>query len=343
MQPALDPAAIRSHLTERRSRLQAAINELDQADDLVRLLNRVDDALSRLDGGSYGLCEVCGTNVTDEDLAANPLASYCFCELTPERQRALEHDLELAWRVQAALLPEPQLRVSGWQAHYRYLPYGPVSGDYCDLIAKPSASGAVYFMLGDVSGKGVAASLLMAHLNAAFRAFVPAEPAPVELVKRANDLLIASTLPSHFATLVCGLAAADGAVEIVNAGHCPPMVLRSGGAVEVVAARGIPLGLKSSSSAERYSSERLHLAQGDTLFLYTDGLTEAENAHTGDYGVDRLSSVLTRNCHRNPQHLIADCLADLASFVGDAGRRDDLTILAIRREESDFGERAHRK
>ena len=149
----------RGQLANRRARLERTIADLNQPADLLLLLNDVDAALSRLDGGSYGECAVCHTEIAADDLLANPTASYCLCELTPERQRALERDLTLAWRVQAALLPAPDLAVSGWQAHYRYIPNGPVSGDYCDLIvtdANPAAE--FYFMLGDVSGKGVAAS-----------------------------------------------------------------------------------------------------------------------------------------------------------------------------------------
>jgi sigma-B regulation protein RsbU (phosphoserine phosphatase) len=118
----------------RRARLESTIANLGQADDLLRLLTEVDAALSRLDAGSCGVCAVCHLSVDTEDLLANPMASYCLCKLSAERQRALERDLDLAWQVQAALLPKPNLTVSGWQTHDRYLPYGPVSGDCCDLV-----------------------------------------------------------------------------------------------------------------------------------------------------------------------------------------------------------------
>src|SRR5690242_9520706 len=94
--PALQ-AKLRNQLADRRSRLESVIAELDQPADLLRLLGEVDAALTRLDGNSYGTCAVCQEEVEESDLSANPMASYCLCKLTPERQRALERDLDLAW------------------------------------------------------------------------------------------------------------------------------------------------------------------------------------------------------------------------------------------------------
>src|SRR5690348_13169147 len=116
---------LRSQLVDRRSRLAASIADLEQPTDLLRLLTEVDSALSRLDGRHFGECAVCHENVYDHDLEANPMATYCLCKLTPERQRALERDLDLAWQVQAALLPPLGLGAAGWQTYYRYLPHGP--------------------------------------------------------------------------------------------------------------------------------------------------------------------------------------------------------------------------
>src|SRR5579871_13085 len=215
---------LRSQLAERRSRLETSIQETDQASDLLRLLGEVDAALDRLDGHRYGKCTVCHEEVEAGDLEANPMATYCLCRLTPERQRALERDLDLAWHVQAALLPPLGLSAAGWQTHYRYLPHGAVSGDYCDLVVSQNeAEPGLYFMLGDVSGKGVAASLLMAHLNALLRGFARSGIAPHQALSEANRLLAESTLASHYVTLVCGRARQSGELEIVNAGHCAPL------------------------------------------------------------------------------------------------------------------------
>jgi phosphoserine phosphatase RsbU/P len=330
--PALH-SKLRSQLLDRRERLEATIARLERPADLVRLLTEVDSALSRLEGKNYGMCQVCLLPVGQEDLLANPMAAYCLCELTPERQRALERDLDLAWHVQSALLPPLGLTAAGWHTHYRYVPQGPVSGDYCDLVVSGAGAG-LYFMLGDVSGKGVAASLLMAHLNALFRSLAHDGTSPETVMNRANRALAESTLASHYATLVCGCAHTSGEVEIVNAGHCHPFVIRSSGSLEILKQTGLPLGLAVAGDGVLYSSQRTELLEGDALVLYTDGLTEAANAANEDYGTDRLVASLHRSPAVAPQELVANCLSDLAAFLGGADLSDDLTVLVLARQSA---------
>jgi phosphoserine phosphatase RsbU/P len=331
-EPAQSDQRFRSQLLDRRARLENSISSLGNPADLLRLLTEVDAALSRLESGTYGECAVCHTVVETDDLEANPMAVYCRCEITPERRRAIERDLDLAWRVQAALLPVPGLALAGWQSHYRYIPNGPVSGDYCDLIAAHGREAELYFMLGDVSGKGVAASLLMAHLNASLRSFARMGLSPQEILEEANRLLAESTLASHYATLVCGRARGSGEVEIVNAGHCPPLIVRSNGCVETVETSGLPLGLAvPTASANRYTTEKIVVHTGDCVVLYTDGLTEAANVAGFEYGSERLKAVLAGGCQQGPRELIAGCLTDLSAFLDDAFLSDDLTILALAR------------
>src|SRR6267143_331059 len=117
---------------------------------------------------------------------------------------------------------------------------GPVSGDYCDAVS--GDGGSLYFAIGDVSGKGVTASMLMAHLHATLRALVPLNLPLDQLVTRASSLFCESALPSHFATLVLGRAGRSGDVEICNAGHVPPLVAR-GREVARIASTGIPIGM----------------------------------------------------------------------------------------------------
>jgi phosphoserine phosphatase RsbU/P len=337
MNPVLAPAVqskLRNQLVDRRARLESTIAGLDQPADLLRLLNEVDTALSRLDGSDYGVCTVCHEEIEEGDLLANPMASYCLCKLTPERQRALERDLDLAWQVQAALLPTPGLAAAGWQTSYRYVPHGPVSGDYCDLIVADGGAAGLYFMLGDVSGKGVAASLLMAHLNASLRAFARSSLSPQEVITKADRLLGESTLASHYVTLVCGRASASGEIEIVNAGHCAPVVVRSSGSVEVLETAGLPLGLAiASGPGTLYPAETVALRDGDLLVLYTDGLTEAANSTEDDYGRERLLNVLAHCPGDSPRQLIGKCLADLALFLEGGALSDDLTLLALGRRQ----------
>jgi sigma-B regulation protein RsbU (phosphoserine phosphatase) len=337
MRSSFEPAQLeqrfRSQLLDRRVRLETSIATLGRPSDLLRLLTEVDAALSRVESGSYGECEICHGEVEPEDLQANPTAVYCLCELTPERQQALQRDLDLAWRVQAGLLPVPGLALAGWQSHYRYIPNGPVSGDHCDLIAAHGNEPELYFMLGDVSGKGVAASLLMAHLNASLRSFARMGLSPREILEEANRLLSASTLASHYATLVCGRAyCCSGEVEIVNAGHCPPLIVRANGRVEPVETAGLPLGLAvPATPAARYTTEKLTVEPGECVVLYTDGFTEAANAAGLEYGAERLRATLARHRQEAPRELVASCLDDLSTFLDGSSLNDDLAILALAR------------
>lgn len=322
-------SVLRHQLEHRRGRLRQAIAEAGPAADLVRLLGQVDAALDNLGGEDYGRCLVCHEALDEPELLRNPIAQYCLCRLTPQQQDALQHDLDLAWRIQSALLPDPDLRADGWSVHYRYEPAGPVSGDYCDLWETPAdgIGDGFYFFVGDVSGKGVSASLLMAHLNAAFRAHLEPGRPLTELVERANRLLLQSTLASHYATLVAGRAGRDGAVEIVNAGHCPPLAVRAGG-LEPIASTGFPIGILEDRP---YEVHCLRLGPGEALFLYTDGLTEARGRGGEEYGAERLGALLDARRGLPARQLVEACHADLVSFLGGARPSDDLTLMVLQR------------
>jgi sigma-B regulation protein RsbU (phosphoserine phosphatase) len=267
-------------LQERRQRLEAALRTAPRDPQFSRLLKEVDEALARVETGSYGLCEVCHDSIEQDRLMADPLVRFCLDHLTEEEQRDLEQDLQLAARIQRGLLPEKNLNTLGWEIHYDYQPAGPVSGDYCDVVRPDGGSGELYFLFGDVSGKGVSAAILMAHLHATFRSLVAADFSVGQLVERANRVFRESTLSPYFATLVVGRASESGELEICNAGHCPPLVLTDG-KVTPVDPTGLPVGAFYSTS---FSSRKLKLGKGDTLVLYTDGFTEARNADGTEYG-----------------------------------------------------------
>ncbi len=320
-------AAFRDQLMDRRRQIAAALERLGEAGDLMRLLQEVDDALGRLEGNRFGECLVCHGEVDEADLHIHPTLQYCFCELSREQISALESDLGLASRIQWSLLPEQDLRCAGWKSHFRYQPAGHVSGDMCDLIACPGSPAELYFLIGDVAGKGVAASLFMAHVGAIFRSLI--EPSiPVDrLVTRANELLTQKSVVSRYATLVCGRAVADGTIEICNAGHCPPLVLGSRRVLSVEAT-GLPVGM---FGATPFTASRLSLEPGETLFLYTDGLSEATNRSGEEFGTTRMLEILPKHADAEPMELAATVLKDSYEFAGGPWK-DDLTLLILRRD-----------
>jgi sigma-B regulation protein RsbU (phosphoserine phosphatase) len=136
-----------------------------------------------------------------------------------------------------------------------------------------------------------------------------------------------STLPSFYATLVCGHAHGNGDVEICNAGHCPPVLVRRG-EVCMIEAAALPLGLFSTS---QYAASRAHLEPGDCLVLHTDGITEARNGSDEEYTAERLAEVLRGVHGLAPQRNSGACLADLESFLAGASHSDDLTLMVIQR------------
>src|SRR5262245_4828079 len=250
---------MQEQLIERRQRVATAISAAGSNPQLTALLREVDEALERFESGTFGICEVCHDTVEADRLIANPLERFCLDHLNANERRALEDDLTLASQIQQGLLPGCNLRVEGWHFDFGYGPAGLVSGDYVDIIR--DGSGDLYFVLGDVSGKGVAASMLMAKLNAVFRSLIPLRLGVDQLTERASRLFGDSTLPGQYATLICGRASKHGAVSVCNAGH-PPALLSHRGKTEQVSATGLPLGMFPN---KKFSLANLELESGDAL------------------------------------------------------------------------------
>ncbi|HVH88971.1 MAG TPA: SpoIIE family protein phosphatase [Terriglobales bacterium] len=182
----LEITFLQSQLEERKRRLELAIAHAPQNGSLAALLREVDSALERMDNGTYGFCQECHDAVERDRLLADPLVCYCLDHLTQAQRTALQRDLDLASEVQRNLLPQPNLRVGDWETSYHYAPLGPVSGDYCDLIPY---DGQLFFVLGDVSGKGVAASMLITQLHALFRSLTRLGLGLGQIIAQANRVL----------------------------------------------------------------------------------------------------------------------------------------------------------
>jgi len=321
--PTLEISFLLEQLEERKRRLEAAVASAPANSGLASLLREVDSALNRMAEGTYGICLKCHDTVEQDRLLADPLVQYCLDHLNQLELAALQRDLDLASEMQRNLLPQKGLRVGGWETSYHFAPVGPVSGDYCDLI--PS-DGHLLFLLGDVSGKGVAASMLMAQLHALFRSLSQMSLPLGQIVTQVNRFFCESVLAGQYATLVCGMAKPTGEVEIHNAGHCPAIVVGRGGVLRIEST-GLPLGMFLETE---FSATRVQLETGDMLFLYTDGFSEASNL-SDEYGVDRVIRLVRRQAGRQPAELIAACLDDVRTFTNGGPNFDDMTVLALRR------------
>jgi sigma-B regulation protein RsbU (phosphoserine phosphatase) len=235
----------------------------------------------------------------------------------------VREDSYRAHQLQSMLLPKRGLCLAAWETYYDYSPAGAVGGDYCDLVA---VDDELFFFLGDAVGKGIAGSMIASQLHALFRALLPLKLPLNELFERINSIFCESRAEDYYATLVCGRASSAGAVELVNAGHPPPLILRSGQAMPFVAT-GLPLGFLCTS---RYAVAEIQLLRGETLLFYTDGITEARNSFDIEYGRERLASLVAERSHLRPDELVRACVDDLTVFTSGAPPFDDRTVMALR-------------
>jgi phosphoserine phosphatase RsbU/P len=334
--PGITDPYLREQLEKRRDELKTLISMIpaaeshDAAAPFIDLLADVDSAVRRMDDGTYGICDVCHDTVETERLIADPLARLCLDHLTGEEQRALERDLELASSIQRGLLPQADLRFRDWLIHYQYKPAGVGSGDYFDLISPPNKDGDLIFLLGDVSGKGVAAALLMTHLHAMFRSLSNVGLELGKLLETANRLFCGSTTAGQYATLVCGRAGQSGEIEIASAGHAPGLLISPGG-VEEIGATGLPLGMFATS---RFTVCRIRLEPRDSLLLYTDGISEANDVAGREYGIGGLSLAVRERHGWPPKELVAACLGDVQRHSSGVRQADDQILMAIQRFDS---------
>lgn len=312
-----------TELQRRRASLESATAANASDASLRQLLQNVDEALSRLSAGTFGICESCHDTIEADRLICNPLLRFCLDHLSADEQRALEHDLTMAAGIQRGLLPRQDWSVGNWQARFHYEPASQVSGDYLDLI---EGDDSFLFLLGDVSGKGVAASMLMSHLHATFRTLAGQNLPLQQLMSCANRLFCESATAGQYVTLVVGRAWHDGRVEYASAGHLPLLHISHEG-ISSRRATGVPMGMFCTTE---YPVCRLKLAPGDSLFLYTDGLTELFNSKGDEYGLARVESLVSRHAAKSPENILSACLSEIRDFSGGTRRADDLTLLALR-------------
>src|SRR5260221_9825370 len=316
-----DLHVLRDQLLVRRQKLETAVAK-SQTANMLQLLEQVDRALERVDVGSYGICEECHETVEAERLLHDPLVRVCLDCLKPAEQRALEDDLHLAARIQAGLLPQRDLSAAGWRISYHYEAAGHVSGDYCDLVVQGKD---LYFIVGDVSGKGVAAAMLMANLHAMFRVLIPMGLPLEELVERANRFFCESTLPTQYATLIVGKADDFGNVEICNGGHPAPFHVRTNG-VNTIPSATVPVGMFCD---QKFSTTRINVVPGESLVIYTDGISEAEGPDGTQYGASALEKVLGDSRVLGSRDVVNRCMKELSAFRAGSPRLDDQALMVL--------------
>jgi serine phosphatase RsbU (regulator of sigma subunit) len=236
-------------------------------------------------------------------------------------------DLEAATQIQKSFLPAERPQVAGLHFFDFYAAARHVGGDYYDYIPLPGNRLAV--ALGDVSGKGVSAALLMARLSAAVRFCLATAPTVAEAVRQLSALLNRAGTEDRFITFVVAVVdLASFAVTLVNAGHMPPLRRRPSKAVEDVGADEV--GLPLAVFDKPYEEVVVPLEPGDTLVLYTDGVTEARNPAGELYGAERLTKALAA-APQDAEALGTALLADVRKFAADRPPSDDLALVCFGR------------
>jgi len=242
-----------------------------------------------------------------------------------EKQR-IEAELELAAEIQRGLLPESPPVLEGYEIAAMSIPARQVGGDYYDFVREDE--GHVALIIGDVSGKGIPAAMLMAVAMSGLHAIDA--PSPPDKMARLNDLLYESTDSWQYSTLFyASLDLERRMLTTINAGHNPMILADREGRIRFLEKGGMALGMFGSEISE-YSAEETQLHPGDLLVMYTDGVTDATNEDDEDFGADRLVELVRGNCRKSAEELKDIIYDEVRKFVGNAPQFDDLTLLILK-------------
>ena len=244
------------------------------------------------------------------------------------QQERLERELQLAMEIQQRFQPTAPPVVAGYEFQGISFPCYEIGGDYYDFIQRED--GRLVIALGDVSGKGTAAALLMSSLHASIHAQTGSHDTLVETISAVNRYL-ADNIPSNrFVTLFYAeLDPESGAVSFLNAGHNPPLIVHAAGTVEQLASGGLPLGINANAD---YREGRTTLQPGDVLVIYSDGVTEAASPNGEEFGPTRLYEVVSRNVDASAAGIRDRIESALTKFSQGTQAADDITLVIVKRQ-----------
>jgi phosphoserine phosphatase RsbU/P len=255
--------------------------------------------------------------------AASAIESARLYREATEKAR-LERELQLAAEIQRALLPEAMQSGAHFDVAASSIPCRAIGGDFFDYFNL--AEGRFGFTLGDVAGKGPSAALLTAMIQGAFAAQVTSVDSPAALMGHINRTLIRRAIQSRFVTVMYGVLAPDGRLTYCNAGHNPPILVGRGG-IRRLETGGLILGLFPHAI---YEEETLQLEDGDTLVVFSDGVTEALNVAGDEFGEERLLPCINEHGASPTDVLLNRILATVRTFAASAAQNDDVTALVLR-------------
>ncbi len=316
--------------------------ERDEARDLTRALgSRLLVPIHLPEGGgcigflSFGP-KVTGARFNAEDVSLlSLLATQLGIAIRNARlheeaveRRLVDEELAMARSIQQSILPQKTRRLAGLDVAAVSIPSRQVGGDYYDLIPLPGGRSGI--AIGDVSGKGVPAALLMSMLHAALHAQMIGSPSLGPVMERMNRILCRSTSPEKFATFFFGVyEPEDGRFRFSNGGHNFPLLIRNDGSVSELEAGGLVLGMLADAG---YEEEAVPLEPGDLLAFYTDGVTEEFDPEDEDhlFGEDRLTEILLAHRHESAEQILGKVREEVSRFNGGRSFSDDFTMIILR-------------
>ena len=249
-----------------------------------------------------------------------------LAELAERQRDELANEIELAAEVQQGILPRSIPQVPGFDFAARMYPAKIVAGDYYGFIEFPA--GEIAVVVADVSGKGVAAGLLMPSIEVALRMDAARFSSTSDLLQPFNNVVCQITGGHRFISLFYGkLSPQSHSLEYTNAGHNPPLVIRAGTDPSPLDKGGPVLGVLPNA---HYENEKITLRQGDVLVLYTDGAVEAENPAGEQYSAERLSETVRLHLQQNASELIETIYGSVTQFRETKVLADDLTLVVVK-------------
>ena len=247
-----------------------------------------------------------------------------------EEERNLElmrEDMRLAKETQINLLPKHFPEIPGYRIAAQTIPAREVGGDYYDIMAIDDKHFA--FCLGDVTGKGLPAAMLMSNLQATLRSHTVSGNTCKGIISKTNNLLYKCTEPTKFATLFYGIIDLDlNEITFCNAGHNDPLFISAEGKITGLKTGGLLLGGLPDSA---YDEERIKLNKSELIVIYSDGISEAMNEREEEYGESKLKNVILKHLKDSPGTMIDTILSEVKSFTGNAPQSDDMTLMIIKK------------
>jgi sigma-B regulation protein RsbU (phosphoserine phosphatase) len=262
-----------------------------------------------------------------ESLAFEATKSLESVRLMTEEQekKNLELELNMARQVQVALSPPAFKQGGDFEVAVHSIPSRYVGGDFYDLV--PLQDGGSVFVLGDVSGKGIAAALLGAMAQGALQAQFASNFPLTDVIAGLNKVLVQRSASNSFITLFCAALDCEGNFTYINAGHNLPILARKNGDIERLTTKSVVLG---AFDFAQYESRQTRLLSGDVVVIYTDGVTESVNAKNEMFGDERLESLVAANAQLSAEEIKERILDELLNFTRGLPQGDDITLIVLK-------------